>query len=81
MIGARGREAQTYGVFAIAIASRAALSVARDITLGVRRREEPGFELRRREIDAAVEHRMEEAAVGGGVGFERGLEVGHGLAA
>ena len=35
-----------------------------DVALGVRRRQEPRLELRRRRIDAALEHRLEEAAVG-----------------
>src|SRR4029453_2153137 len=49
-----------------------------DLGLAVRERDERGLELRRREVDAAREHRVEEAGEALRVGPLRGRVVRHG---
>ena len=59
------------------IAACAAAIVLSTSRVGVRRRQEPRLELRRRRIDAARQHAVEERRVRAGVGAQRRLIVAH----
>src|SRR5580698_8330795 len=49
----------------------------RDVLLGMCGREKPGFELRRREVNPAIQHPVEELAKPAGIGPLSGFPIGH----